>query len=199
MFLRNGIKKTDRVACDIGGKSSQKVTVTIYNAKIQALNNEVVATELQLKNLEQGNIKSESTLELTKETFLIACRAKKEFLNANNEKRCKALEKLLSNLVVKDKEMASKAILFKKIVKKAKAKPAFRIGSYRGAPVKKQDAWKFNKRLSAAQLEALEAAEEAREQSLISASKVAVTDLSANGSLATPVVAGGSEFENQNE
>lgn len=89
MYLDNGMQKVD------------------YDSKTNELQLEILDLENQKRNISKRIGTAESTLELTKEVFLTANKAKKEFLNANNEKKCNALENLLSNLVVRDQEMAS--------------------------------------------------------------------------------------------
>ncbi len=79
----------------------------LYNAKIQALNNEVVAAESQLKKLQQKHINIESTLELTRKKFLSASVAKKEFLEQDNIKKRKVLGNVLWNLTIENKDLAS--------------------------------------------------------------------------------------------
>ncbi len=89
MYLDNGMLKAD------------------YESKSNELQLEILNLEDQKLKISKKIINPESTLELTKDVFLTANRAKKEFLMADNKKRCRTLEKLLSNLVVKDEEMAS--------------------------------------------------------------------------------------------
>lgn len=86
---------------------SNFVTEDIYNAKIQVLNNEVVATEMQIKNLEQDHDKTKITLELTKNKFLTAIRAKKEFLAGGSLTKRATMEKVLSNLTIENKILAT--------------------------------------------------------------------------------------------
>ena len=89
MYLDNGMLKID------------------YESKTNELQLEILDLENQKLNISKRIGNAESTLELTKEVFLTANKAKKEFINAKDEKRCNALEELLSNLVVKDEKMAS--------------------------------------------------------------------------------------------
>ena len=79
----------------------------LYNAKIQGLNNEVVATESQLKKLQEKHINNESTLELTKKKFLTASVAKKEFLERDDVIKRKVLGNVLWNLTIENKDLAS--------------------------------------------------------------------------------------------
>lgn len=83
------------------------VTEDIYNAKIQGLNNEVVSTEQQIKNFQTKEIQGDTTLELTKNIFFTANRAKKEFVDAGDLTKRAKLEKLLLNLTIHNKELAS--------------------------------------------------------------------------------------------
>lgn len=83
------------------------VSEDLYNAKIQALNNEVTATESQLKKLQQKHFNSESTLELTKNKFLTASRAKKEFEQRDDLRKRNVLGNILWNLTIENKNLAS--------------------------------------------------------------------------------------------
>lgn len=79
----------------------------LYNAKIQALNNEVTATGAQLATLQTKHARSEVTLEQTKDKFLTACRAKKEFLQRDDLRKRKVLGNILWNVTIQDKNLAS--------------------------------------------------------------------------------------------
>lgn len=63
--------------------------------------------EAQFKKIEKTLNRSNSTLELTKNIFLTANRAKNEFLNSEKDKKHDVLNNLFWNLEVKDREMAS--------------------------------------------------------------------------------------------
>lgn len=85
---------------------AELITDEVYGAKTKELNNQKIALEQQLKKISKTFNNGYDTLELTKEVFLTANRAKKEFLNADNDKKRKVLEKLLWNLKIEDKEIA---------------------------------------------------------------------------------------------
>jgi site-specific DNA recombinase len=82
------------------------ITDEVYGAKTKELNNQEVALSQQLQKISKTSHNGYDTLELTKKVFLEANRAKKEFLNANDEQKRKVLEKLLWNLEIKDQEIA---------------------------------------------------------------------------------------------
>ncbi|MFA6428691.1 MAG: recombinase family protein [Candidatus Buchananbacteria bacterium] len=79
----------------------------VYKQKLQALNNEQVATEAQLKSLDQeaGKV-GVSTLERIKEVFLTANKAKKEFLTGNDYQKGWLIKILLWNLKLENKNLA---------------------------------------------------------------------------------------------
>jgi hypothetical protein len=70
------------------------------------LNNQKVALTQQLQKIKMTSDNGSATLELTKEVFLTASQAKKEFLNSKNDKKRLVLEKLLWNLEIQNKEIA---------------------------------------------------------------------------------------------
>lgn len=86
---------------------ASNISEDLYNAKIQALNNEVTATENQLKKLQQKHFNSETTLELTKNKFLTASRAKKEFEQRDDLRKRNVLGNILWNLTIENKNLAS--------------------------------------------------------------------------------------------
>jgi site-specific DNA recombinase len=79
----------------------------LYKSKIQAIGNDIVNLEEQIKKLRVQETKESSTLELTKEYFLTASRAKKEFLKKDDTGKREVVEKILWNLSIKDKDLAS--------------------------------------------------------------------------------------------
>lgn len=86
---------------------SDLITNETYEAKTKDLINEEIALKSQYKKIEKSFGQGNSTLEPTKEVFLEAYRAKKEFLNAENNRKREVLEKLLWNLEIKDQELAT--------------------------------------------------------------------------------------------
>jgi site-specific DNA recombinase len=79
----------------------------VYKSKIQAISNEITETEEQIKKMEEKKTREYSTLELTKEYFLTASRAKKEFLKKDDSGKREVVKKLLWNLSIEDKNLAS--------------------------------------------------------------------------------------------
>lgn len=103
-----------------------------YEAKSKELQLELLDLESQKNNLSKKISNELSTFELTKEMFLTANKAKNELLNAKDEKKVHVIEKLLSNLLVRDQEMAS--VSFKmpyEIMKKSPKKDDFLVLSGR--------------------------------------------------------------------
>lgn len=86
---------------------SELITQEVYEAKMKELHNEREMINLQLQKVVSRTQGGLSTLEQVKEIFLTASKAKKEFLEATNDRKTKMLETLLWNLEIQDKEMAS--------------------------------------------------------------------------------------------
>lgn len=82
------------------------VPKAIYESKMKDLSNEEVLLESQLSQIDYGDNGS-GTLERIKEVFLTANRAEKEYLAATNEKKRRIAEKLLWNLSIENKKVAS--------------------------------------------------------------------------------------------
>jgi len=85
---------------------AELITDEVYSVKIKELNNQEIALKQQLQKISKNSNNGYDTLELTKKVFLTASRAKKEFLEAENDKKRKVLEKLLWNLEIEDKKIA---------------------------------------------------------------------------------------------
>jgi site-specific DNA recombinase len=79
----------------------------VYKSKIQDISNEITAVEEQVKKMKEKQTGENSTLELTKEYFLTASRAKKDFLSKDDFGKRKVAEKLLWNLTIENKNLAS--------------------------------------------------------------------------------------------
>ena len=97
----------------------------VYEAKVKDLQNEEVALKNQLKNVKKNN-KGYSTLELTKEAFLLANFASKHFLEAKENKKQELLNNLLWNCKIENNEIAK--ISFKtpfSVIEKAPNKGTF--------------------------------------------------------------------------
>jgi DNA invertase Pin-like site-specific DNA recombinase len=85
---------------------SDLITDEVYKSKIKELNNQEIALKQQLKKVEKSSGGGYDTLEQTKEIFLTASKAKKEFINAKEETQREVLGKVLWNLEIKDKKIA---------------------------------------------------------------------------------------------
>ena len=97
----------------------------VYEAKVKDLQNEEVALKNQLKNVKK-NDKGSTTLELTKEAFLLANFASKHFLEAKENKKQELLNNLLWNCKIENNEIAK--ISFKtpfSVIEKAPNKGTF--------------------------------------------------------------------------
>ena len=82
------------------------ITEAVHNEKMQKLNQEITATEMQIKNFDKKKVNDESTLELCKNTFLTAIKAKKEFERSKDCKKRSVLEKVLLNLFIQGRDLA---------------------------------------------------------------------------------------------
>lgn len=71
------------------------------------MGNDIVELEAQIKKLQAQETRESTTLELTKEYFLTASRAKKEFLSKDDFGKRKVVENLLWNLTIENKNLAS--------------------------------------------------------------------------------------------
>ena len=96
-------KKQSRL---LDNQLAKLITDEVYRAKIQELNNQEIALKQQLQKIGTSPNNGFDTLELTKNVFLSANRAKEEFLEANDTKKRKVLEKLLWNLEIQGREIA---------------------------------------------------------------------------------------------
>jgi hypothetical protein len=83
------------------------ITNDVYESKIKELGNEETSLKSQFKKVENTFNKRILTLEPTKNIFLQANEAKKEFLNSENYKKREVLENLLWNLEIKDQVLAN--------------------------------------------------------------------------------------------
>jgi site-specific DNA recombinase len=101
--LESIAKKQSRL---LDNQLAELITDDVYSVKIKELNNQEIALKQQLQKIEKSNNRGFDTLEQTKEVFLTANRAKKEFLKANDEQKRKVLEKLLWNLEIENREIA---------------------------------------------------------------------------------------------
>lgn len=84
---------------------AEQVTKELYDQKILELQNERVSTLQRIKDLETEQ--SGFTLEPIKNLFLQANKAQKEFLEGDDQEKREVLEKLLWNLSLKSKSVAS--------------------------------------------------------------------------------------------
>ncbi len=101
--LESIAKKQSRL---LDNQLAELITDEVYGAKIKELNNQEIALKQQLEKINKTNNRGFDTLEQIKEVFLTANRAKKEFLEAENFKKRKVLEKLLWNLEIGNREIA---------------------------------------------------------------------------------------------
>jgi len=85
---------------------SNLITNDIYEAKMKELNNEITTFETQLKKIGNNPDDGFSTLEQTKKVFLTANKAKKDFLNVDDNGKRKLLENLIWNLTIENRELA---------------------------------------------------------------------------------------------
>lgn len=81
------------------------ISQDIYKEKMKILNNELTETKKQMQDIKKSS--PSSTLEQTKNVFLSANRAKKEYRKANNDGKRLLIENLLWNLEIKNQKMAS--------------------------------------------------------------------------------------------
>lgn len=86
---------------------SELITTEVFEAKTKELQNEKELLGSQLRKIGQKTEGGLATLEQIKEVFLTANKAKEEFLNAEDEQKSKVLEKILWNLEIRNKKMAS--------------------------------------------------------------------------------------------
>ncbi len=86
---------------------AEHITSEAYESKTKQIQNEREMLHSQLRKIGQKAKGGPSTLEQIKEIFLTASRAKKEFLTAPPERKSIMLERLLWNLEIQHKEMAS--------------------------------------------------------------------------------------------
>lgn len=85
-----------------------KYTQSTIETKLEASSKETADIKQQLKDLEkQSPATTTRTLEQTKKVFLDAYLQEKDFIESNNFKKHKVLEKLLLNATIENQEMAS--------------------------------------------------------------------------------------------
>ena len=82
------------------------ITDEVYRSKFKELHNQKVALEQQLQKIEKTFGGGMVALERTKEIYLKASRAKKDFLELDKFKKRKMLENILWNLEINDKKIA---------------------------------------------------------------------------------------------
>ena len=86
---------------------AQQVSQEIYSIKALEIQNEKVILEKQISDLEAKHKNIISTLEPTKNIFLRASRAMKEFLDGDDAKKREIVETILWNLTLKNQNMAN--------------------------------------------------------------------------------------------
>lgn len=102
--LRMATGKRELLVDSYLDKSTPEV---VYKSKIKVITNEITDLETEIKKLEEKRKREYSTLELTKEFFLTASKAKKEFLEKDDAGKRTVSEKLLWNLTIENKILAS--------------------------------------------------------------------------------------------
>jgi site-specific DNA recombinase len=104
--LQNELKDiAERESRFTDGFGSGSLRNDLYQTKMAELNNRRVDLEMQLKRINTQTETKKVTLERTKEVFLRASRAKKEFIKAKDEKKHEILNTLLWNAWFMDKEI----------------------------------------------------------------------------------------------
>jgi len=88
------------------GFASGSIRTDLYETKMTELNNQRVDLERQLSGAKQKSSVNKSTLERTKEVFLESSRAKREFVEADDNKKHAIVNRLLWNVWFEDKEIA---------------------------------------------------------------------------------------------
>ena len=85
---------------------AEHISQEVYHDKAIEIQNEKVTLKKQIADLEQKSKNIISTLEPTKEIFLRASRARKEFIAGDDLKKRDIVETILWNLSMKDQKMA---------------------------------------------------------------------------------------------
>jgi site-specific DNA recombinase len=83
-----------------------QISKEAYDGKVLEIQNEKTILSKQISDIELKHANALSTLEPTKNIFLRASRAKKEFLKGDDAKKREVVETLLWNLSIKDQKMA---------------------------------------------------------------------------------------------
>lgn len=86
--------------------TSESLRIDLYQTKMAELGNSRVEFERQLKQVSTKSINAVATLEQTKNIFLEASRAKKEFIHAQDQRKHEIINTLLWNAWFMDKEIA---------------------------------------------------------------------------------------------
>lgn len=86
---------------------AEQVTKEVYDVKVLEIQNDRTVLNKEINELKERDLKGILTLEPTKKVFLEASRAKKEFLEADDLGKREIAEKLLWNLSIKNKTVAS--------------------------------------------------------------------------------------------
>lgn len=79
----------------------------VYEARQEEIKKERIALTISLNKMRQTNDNPKLTIERTKQLFLACNKAKSEYLGATSEKKREVAYELLSNALVKDKNMAN--------------------------------------------------------------------------------------------
>jgi hypothetical protein len=86
---------------------AEHITSDAYEAKMKRIQNEREMLNSQLRKIGSKTEGGLSTLEQIKEIFLTANKAKREFLEATDDRKSLLMKRLLWNLEIQSKEMAS--------------------------------------------------------------------------------------------
>ncbi len=86
---------------------AEQISKEIYDQKVLEISNDKTVLKNEIASLKQRELKGVLTLEPTKKIFLEASRAKKEFMEADDIGKKEITEKLLWNLSIKNKTVAS--------------------------------------------------------------------------------------------
>ena len=112
---------------------ADQIPQPLYEDKMRQIANERIELEQQIKLTSQKTGDVAATLEPIKNIFLEASRAKKEFLDASENKKRKVLEKVLWNLSIKDQNIHTYQFksAYQLIAKTPKTGDLLLLGAYR--------------------------------------------------------------------
>jgi site-specific DNA recombinase len=91
----------------VDGFTSQLIKKPLFEEKVKQIENERVTLNNQLKEIDKKCPVTESTFEQIKNVFRLGNTASIQYIEARDEAKRKLLEKLLSNISIKDQSVAS--------------------------------------------------------------------------------------------